>query len=135
MDPDSVLDFEDDDFVSADLNQDNDSDTDPDADPNADADPDADPDDADVDAPDRSPAVPLPDADAEADDPSGIGSSGTKKPAISKFLKGKEREWEALSQLPGPLTLLKLPVDVLHLIVNEVGPFLPPFYLGDKGLG
>ena len=39
---------------------------------------------------------------------------------ISKFLKGKEREWEAVSQRKGPLTLLELPVDVLRLIVKEV---------------
>lgn len=39
---------------------------------------------------------------------------------ISKFLKGKEREWDALSQRKGPLTLLELPVDILRLIVKEV---------------
>ncbi len=29
-----------------------------------------------------------------------------------RFLKGKEREWDAVSHRPGPLTLLELPVDV-----------------------
>ena len=101
MAPDSVLDFEDDDFVSADLNHD---------------------DDSDADAPEKPATAPLPESDA-ASDPA---SADPKKPAISKFLKGKEREWEAVAQLPGPLTLLKLPVDVLHLIVKEVS--LPSYH-------
>lgn len=39
---------------------------------------------------------------------------------ISRLLKGKEREWAAVSKRSRPLTLLELPVDVLRLVVKEV---------------
>jgi hypothetical protein len=39
---------------------------------------------------------------------------------MSKHLKGKEKEWKAISHKSGPLTLLELPDDVLRLIVKEV---------------
>ncbi len=39
---------------------------------------------------------------------------------ISRLLKGKDREWEAATHRPGPLTLLELPADILRLIVKEV---------------
>ncbi|KAI0021526.1 hypothetical protein F4780DRAFT_770208 [Xylariomycetidae sp. FL0641] len=41
-------------------------------------------------------------------------------PIISKLLKGKTREWEAVRSKPGPLHLLDLPVDILRLIVKEI---------------
>ena len=100
MADDSLLDFEDDDFVSADLNHD---------------------DGSDDDAPEQSTAEPPPDSDAAP--PEG----DSKQPVLSKFLKGKEREWEAVAHLPGPLTLLKLPVDILHLIVKEVSVWSSTF--------
>lgn len=40
--------------------------------------------------------------------------------SVSKFLKGKEQEWKAVTERKGPLTLLELPVDILRLIVKEV---------------
>ena len=40
--------------------------------------------------------------------------------SLSKFLKGKEKEWDAVSKRQGPLRLLDLPLDVLHLVVKEV---------------
>ncbi|KAI1107817.1 hypothetical protein F4804DRAFT_1373 [Jackrogersella minutella] len=41
-------------------------------------------------------------------------------PNISKLLRGKGREWEAIGAKPRPLQLLDLPVDILRLIVKEV---------------
>ncbi|KAI8965909.1 hypothetical protein F5Y11DRAFT_310761 [Daldinia sp. FL1419] len=41
-------------------------------------------------------------------------------PNLSKLLRGKGREWEAIKAKPRPLQLLDLPVDILRLIVKEV---------------
>ncbi|KAI1482766.1 hypothetical protein F4774DRAFT_368925 [Daldinia eschscholtzii] len=41
-------------------------------------------------------------------------------PNLSKLLRGKGREWEAIKSKPRPLQLLDLPVDILRLIVKEV---------------
>ena len=43
--------------------------------------------------------------------------------AVHKFLRNKEQEWKAVADRKRPLTLLELPVDVLRLIVKEVGFF------------
>lgn len=40
-------------------------------------------------------------------------------PNLSKLLRGKGREWEAIKAKPRPLQLLDLPVDILRLIVKE----------------
>ncbi len=44
----------------------------------------------------------------------------TRKPRISKYLKGKEKEWARAVEKRGPLQLLDLPVDVLKEIIKEV---------------
>ncbi|KAI1768286.1 hypothetical protein GGR53DRAFT_478565 [Hypoxylon sp. FL1150] len=41
-------------------------------------------------------------------------------PNLSKLLRGKGREWEAMKAKPRPLLLLDLPVDILRLIVKEI---------------
>ncbi|OTB08778.1 hypothetical protein M426DRAFT_316800 [Hypoxylon sp. CI-4A] len=41
-------------------------------------------------------------------------------PNLSKLLRAKGREWEAIKAKPRPLQLLDLPVDILRLIVKEV---------------
>ncbi|KAI5862127.1 hypothetical protein GGS23DRAFT_107070 [Durotheca rogersii] len=41
-------------------------------------------------------------------------------PNLSKLLRSKGREWEAMKARPRPLQLLDLPVDILRLIVKEV---------------
>ncbi|KAI2471241.1 hypothetical protein F4781DRAFT_129373 [Annulohypoxylon bovei var. microspora] len=41
-------------------------------------------------------------------------------PNISKLLRGRGPEWEAIGAKPRPLQLLDLPVDILRLIVKEV---------------
>ncbi|KAI0383766.1 hypothetical protein F5Y04DRAFT_249646 [Hypomontagnella monticulosa] len=41
-------------------------------------------------------------------------------PNLSKLLRGKVREWEAIKAKPRPLQLLDLPVDILRLVVKEV---------------
>ncbi|KAI1208752.1 uncharacterized protein F4807DRAFT_132652 [Annulohypoxylon truncatum] len=41
-------------------------------------------------------------------------------PILSKLLRGKGPEWEAIGAKPRPLQLLDLPVDILRLIVKEV---------------
>jgi hypothetical protein len=51
-----------------------------------------------------------------ADNPARMPSGAT----LSRLLKGKEREWHAISSKTGPLHLLDLPVDILRLIVKEV---------------
>lgn len=40
-------------------------------------------------------------------------------PNLSKLLRGKGQEWEAMKAKPRPLLLLDLPVDILRLIVKE----------------
>jgi hypothetical protein len=53
---------------------------------------------------------------------SSFASSSRPIPAatISRLLKGKEQEWDAIRSKTGPLHLLDLPVDILRLIVKEV---------------
>ncbi|KAI0898396.1 hypothetical protein F4806DRAFT_358086 [Annulohypoxylon nitens] len=41
-------------------------------------------------------------------------------PNLTKLLRGKGPEWEAIGAKPRPLQLLDLPVDILRLIVKEV---------------
>ena len=46
----------------------------------------------------------------------------TKSPGrrISELLKGKEKEWTAVTRKVGPLRLLDLPLDLLREILREV---------------
>jgi hypothetical protein len=59
--------------------------------------------------------------DDSTDEESGAGPSAREQTSstLSKFLKGKEREWKAVSDRKRPLTLLELPVDILRLVVKE----------------
>ncbi|KAI9810824.1 MAG: hypothetical protein M1827_006031 [Pycnora praestabilis] len=50
----------------------------------------------------------------------GDGAETDPPSPISKFLKGKEKEWNAVAEKKGPLQLLDLPVDVLKEIIKEV---------------
>lgn len=51
-------------------------------------------------------------------------SSPDPSQLMSKLLQGKEKEWAAVIEKKGPLTLLDLPVDILKEIVREVcAPF------------
>lgn len=43
------------------------------------------------------------------------------KDKLSRFLKGKEREWAAATNKNHPLNILDLPTDILRLIIKEVG--------------
>lgn len=55
-----------------------------------------------------------------------VSSRDQNRTTVSKYLKGKEREWNKVSDRKGPLTLLELPVDILRLIVKEVSSLLYP---------
>ncbi|KAI0596975.1 hypothetical protein F4775DRAFT_561883 [Biscogniauxia sp. FL1348] len=50
----------------------------------------------------------------------GTPSCDPSMPTISRLLKGKSHEWEAIRSKTGPLNLLDLPVDILRLIVKEI---------------
>jgi hypothetical protein len=69
--------------------------------------------------PKLQPQQPPPPSEPDAA-PSSISACEQSRSAVSKFLKGKEEEWKAVSERKGPLTLLELPVDILRLIVKEV---------------
>lgn len=43
------------------------------------------------------------------------------KDVVSRTLKGKEKEWAAVTEKKRPLQLLDLPVDILREIVGHVG--------------
>ncbi|KAK3330828.1 hypothetical protein B0H66DRAFT_544983 [Apodospora peruviana] len=49
-------------------------------------------------------------------------SSSPKKTTniLSRYLSGKDQQWKAYYERNGPLTLLDLPIDILHLIVKEI---------------
>lgn len=49
-----------------------------------------------------------------------VPARGPPVPNLSRLLRGKGREWEAIKAKPRPLQLLDLPVDILRLIVKEV---------------
>lgn len=58
--------------------------------------------------------------DPVASDGGGASGEGFVRKKLSKFLKGKEKEWMAVAQRKGPLKLLDLPMDILKEIVKEV---------------
>lgn len=49
-------------------------------------------------------------------------SNATPGRAVSRLLKGKEKEWSCITERKGPLRLLDLPVDILREIINQVCP-------------
>ncbi|KAI2629675.1 hypothetical protein GGR54DRAFT_628180 [Hypoxylon sp. NC1633] len=51
---------------------------------------------------------------------SDVSTRDSSVPNLSKLLRGRSREWEAIKAKPRPLQLLDLPVDILRLIVKEV---------------
>ena len=41
---------------------------------------------------------------------------------VSEYFKGKDQQWGEVYGRRRPLSLLELPIDILRLIVKEVGP-------------
>ena len=82
------------------------------------------------------PAVPPPPLHLEsANNEAASENCATKQTthlSVSKYLKGKEREWREVSERGRPLDLLELPVDILNLIVKEARPTRAPHLLLPK---
>lgn len=52
-------------------------------------------------------------------------------PNLTKLLRGKGPEWEAIGAKPRPLQLLDLPVDILRLIVKEASLYPSRHFFAD----
>ncbi|KAF1987637.1 hypothetical protein K402DRAFT_462525 [Aulographum hederae CBS 113979] len=65
-----------------------------------------------VDPPADRPNAPQPDSESGAD--------ATVKTGVARLLKGKEKEWAAVTNKQGPLRFLDLPVDILREIISHL---------------